>query len=961
MTAIRIGDTARFFFEKALKKVTGKGLSQLANAAVHRGAYVESPGDVDTPFGKAPMSFALQVVTTTAAGDAVPDLDGLTVPASAPKEYIAWLAHRADVVTDTEDEICRVMADVDSFAPLKDWATSSTAAAATAAPAPGATAKAWAKAIASLPPASRAALGVKLSTISAVPDALKSLAQDVSVLRGVLGHFFTYTPGGDYYKKWAGDGRDFENKDHLHADYKKNSVREVKLERNHHYLYAIVPESLFAPVGTSTDPQLFREVVLRFDETGQDDPPFRIATVHTARSRRTCGVFHDFAFFYAEKGVGLPVAPATLEKLSSNLRRLLAGYHAAVDKGQFVADANAISAADTAMLHLTVVLNDVVTLPSWVLDAGTEAVRSVLVPIDKVEELAALPQVDRISAVLEHRPSNDLARAMVEYDKLNALIPAAKRGGAGVLVGVIDTGVDGSHAAFGNRLVAVWDQQKGTASTPALLTGSSPAARHTAEPLKSKYKAFNWGVELEGADTKKSKDTHGHGTHVCGIAAGQEVTDGAGKVLVPAGLASNAKLAVVRAIGVAGGNVPLAIKWIFQKADELGLPCVINMSFGSHYHSHDGADAESQELFHIVRDSANAAYRPGRILVAAAGNERGDRIHIRRTLSTASAGPPSFGITVLKVDLNSANSTTKDTDFVTVWIKNPTGTCKVSFPLALWVYRIKNPLAAAPIVLLGANSTNNVFPGLDLQVDVTSQLSDPRTGDFNLDVTFSTLSGNALPQDQWGIGIYNFSDKPLEAHAWTVMGISTFTDAGASDDNHTVGTPATGPGVVSVASAASRLEWNDTATPPVHHKLAGTLKEISTFSSSGPLRQPGIPLATLYLNKIGFDARGVDVTAPGQLLQSARSAQWVVPANEQALVVNGQAILLQGTSMASPLVTGLVANLLAEQSGLTVQDVLTRLQKASSIPAGSTHQPPTGSKFSDDWGWGLVHAPDLRI
>ncbi len=32
MTAIRIGDTARFFFEKALKKVTGKGRSQLANA-----------------------------------------------------------------------------------------------------------------------------------------------------------------------------------------------------------------------------------------------------------------------------------------------------------------------------------------------------------------------------------------------------------------------------------------------------------------------------------------------------------------------------------------------------------------------------------------------------------------------------------------------------------------------------------------------------------------------------------------------------------------------------------------------------------------------------------------------------------------------------------------------------------------------------------------------------------------
>lgn len=962
MTAIRIGDTARFFFEKALKKVTGKGLSQLANASVHRGAYVESPADVDTPYGKATMAFALQVVTAPAApGDAVPDLDGLTVPASAPRERLVWLAHRADAVTDTEDEICRVMADVDSFAPLKDWAAASASGASQGAAASlGATAKAWAKAIASLPPATRAALGVKLSSIAAVPAELKALAEDVSVLRGVLAHFFTYTPEGDYYAKWAGAGRDFDSRDHLHADYKKHCVHEVKLERNHHYLYAIVPESLFAPSGQSADPQVFREVVVRFDETGQDDPPFRLATVHTARSRRACGAFHDFAFFYTEKGVGLPVTAQTLAKLSSNLRQLLTGYHAAVDKGQFVADANAITAADTAMLHVTVVLNAAVTLPSYVLDSGDEAVRSILVPIDKVEELAALPQVDRIHAALEHRASNDLARAMVEYDKLNAAIPAAKRGGAGVLIGVIDSGVDGTHASFGDRLVAVWDQEKGTAAAPALLTGSSPAARHTTEPLKSKYATFNWGVELEGADIRKSQDIVGHGTHVCGIAAGQEVTDGAGKVVVPAGAASRAKLAVVRAIDVRHGDVLQAIKWLFQKADELGLPCVINMSFGSHLQSHDGADAQSQAIRHLVRNSADTAYKPGRVLVAAAGNERDDKMHVRRSLTPARSGPPAFGITLIKVDLNSVGSP-RNADVVTVWIKNPTGVCKTSFPLALWVYRVKNPLAAVPMLLLGASSSSATFPGLNLKVDVTSQLSDPHTGDFNFDVIFRSISNVPLLQDQWGVGIYNFYDKPLDAHAWTVMGMSTFTDATAGDANFTIGAPASGPGVVSVACAASRLAWNDTSTPPQPQTRPGSIKEISTFSSSGPLREPGIPLASLYQNKIGFEPKGVDVTAPGQVLQSARSAQWAVPADEQSLIINGQSIMLQGTSMASPLVTGLVANLLAEQPNLTVQDVLNRLQKASSIPAASKYQPPAGSKFSEDWGWGLVHAPDLRI
>jgi subtilisin family serine protease len=804
-----------------------------------------------------------------------------------------------------------------------------------------------------LPPAKRQALAVRLSTITEVPTELQSLAPDVVTLRAVLQHFFTYTDAdGNYYAKWAGSARDFDNHDNLSAAYKQNAVREIKLDRNHHYMYAIVPESLFAPAGQAGDPHMFREMVVRFNPTDQAAAPFRLATVHTARSRRNnSGPFHDFVFFFAETGVGLPVGYDTLNKLSADLRTLVRDYHAAADKQTFVS--HAITPGAVPLLHLNAEFSAPATLPSFVIDSGTELVRSVLCPIDKLEDLAAVPQVDRISAVVEHFPTNDRARAMVQYDALDRVIPATKRGGAGVLVGVIDTGIDGSHPAFGDRIVAVWDQHTPITGMPAIHTGSSPAARHTTEPLRSKYQDFSFGVEMVGAETANSKDPGGHGTHTSGTCAGQQVTDASGAVLMPAGLAPNAKIAVVRAIGrdINGSNVILAIRYIFQKADELGLPCVINMSFGSQQNSHDGADAQSQALFHLVRKADDSGYRPGRILVASAGNERSDRMHVKRTLGVNTAAAPSGAFTSIDLALSSVPANRRDNRaIVSAWIKNPTGTCRTRFPLAAMAFRKANPLAATSAVVLGSNTSSD-FPGWNLRVGIFTQLSDPRTGDFNVQFVFQTIDNHALTPDTWTLFLYNGHTAPLEAHAWSVIGSSTFPGVTAADNSYKVSTPASGPGVVSVAACASRLQSFD----------SGPLNDITYFSNPGPLRVPGIPLATLYNNKIGFETKALDVTAPGQWLQSARSSQHVIPPSESYEIVNARSSLLQGTSMASPVVTGLVANLLAEVGTLTLQDVLNRLQRASHIPAASTHQPPSGSAYSDDWGWGLVRAPDLHI
>jgi hypothetical protein len=64
-------------------------------------------------------------------------------------------------------------------------------------------------------------------------------------------------------------------------------------------------------------------------------------------------------------------------------------------------------------------------------------------------------------------------------------------------------------------------------------------------------------------------------------------------------------------------------------------------------------------------------------------------------------------------------------------------------------------------------------------------------------------------------------------------------------------------------------------------------------------------------------------------------------------------------------VTGLIANLLAEQPTLTIADAIGRLKAAATVPAASKFQPKPASAgapaaVSDDWGYGLVNAGKLK-
>ena len=1005
----RLNAAITFFFDQALPEAAGKKLAQLPSPMVHPGAYAKASGAaVTSSYGQSiTPSFVLRVHPALAGGAQTPSLTADVPQAGGTERHLLYTRQAADHKVDTEEEIARILADMDSFAevfgaakattdppvpsaprpdslgaPPPAGAGPATPPPATSAqpPAPGAApslrAADWAKAIVT----ARGSVPDDLNALTAVPPAFAALAGDVAALKTVLTRFFTFDNAGKYYARWAGAGRDGSNPAHLTAEYKRDNVRELVLERECLYLYAVVPESLLA-AGGALDASAFREIVLRFDETPESPRPFQLAAIHSARWRRTEAPFCDFVFVYTAEGLGIPLARDLRYKLSPTLQTLLAAMaKPGADREAILAKTSYCGKTDGVWylsLQVCVEEEPEPTFPPSVL-VGDEVHdwNNVVAPLEALSDLAAMPSVLHIGTARKMSARLDLALPEVNYAAFQTKLPAAKRGGAGALVGIIDSGIDGSLAVFGSRIVAVWDQDP-----PSAITGNTPAKNYESKPEKKAYSAMNWGVELTATSTPKnvtnSQDPDGHGTHVASIIAGQEVKDSSGTVLISAGGAPNAKIVVVRSIGLGPtgkSDTGLAVDYIFNKAKELKLPCVINMSYGHHGHGHDGSDAETHELYAKVTTKKKAAYQPGRILVAAAGNERDMAIHVRRAVPKPASAATGTSLHLATLSLGSRIPATDPvgTSPLVVWVKNPLKTTPKTFPVGLLIWRqsvIPGPWPIptfdfAPLTMLGETKTGT-FPALNTDVYVTSQTAAHTNGDYEFVVAFIPIDATkTIVRAQWNFQFVNRVDAALDVHMWVAGGEhSEFTDATAADRAFLVNAPADGIATISVAASTSKLKFTIAANPkPIDLTGSETLHDIASFSSNGPLREATKPIKTVA--GVKHEVNAIDVTAPGCMTLAALSSQ--APAGSVAVAqsANTSATFQQGTSMAAPLVTGLVANMLADDPTLTLPKVFERLKSASAVPAASKHQPPAptgGAKpYSDLWGYGLVDASKLK-
>lgn len=162
--------------------------------------------------------------------------------------------------------------------------------------------------------------------------------------------------------------------------------------------------------------------------------------------------------------------------------------------------------------------------------------------------------------------------------------------GAGVLVAIIDSGIDYTHPDFRNedgttRIAALWDQTARGAGEPPL--GYRDGVLYTKEQID---RALVGEETPEGQSLVPEKDLSGHGTHVAGIAAGNGRASG-GRYR---GVAYESTLLVVKLGGTQADpfpqttNLMTAVDFCVRYAAAAGMPISINLSFGNSEGAHDG-------------------------------------------------------------------------------------------------------------------------------------------------------------------------------------------------------------------------------------------------------------------------------------------------------------------------------------------------------------------------------------
>jgi subtilisin family serine protease len=251
------------------------------------------------------------------------------------------------------------------------------------------------------------------------------------------------------------------------------------------------------------------------------------------------------------------------------------------------------------------------------------------VPVANVDKLAKLTHLKRVEASrLLHRELDEaLPESKVPVPRVpgpGEPRPAMAQRGHGVIIGLIDFGIDFRHPSFQNedgssRILALWDQ------------GLKPISGEKS-PIPYGYGVLYSQEEI--SDTVRSKQPKVpvrhreqgpiHGTHVAGIAAGNgrpaAESDGVVKYV---GMAPNADLVVVantrpeaRNPGTLGDSADAfdAIKFILDFAAGLGKPVVINHSHGDNIGPHDGSSLLEVGIDQLITG-------PGRVMVKSAGNE----------------------------------------------------------------------------------------------------------------------------------------------------------------------------------------------------------------------------------------------------------------------------------------------------------------------------------------------------
>lgn len=531
------------------------------------------------------------------------------------------------------------------------------------------------------------------------------------------------------------------------------------------------------------------------------------------------------------------------------------------------------------------------------------------VPVSALDSLASDPAVRSAEPAYRLHPALNVAKSSTTAFGgvvLGALAASStdfgSNQGQGVVLGFVDSGIDFRHKDFivegspdTTRILSIWDQTDAGGPAPG---GFSYGSEWTAA-------AINDEIDGSPAGVVRQSDTSGHGTHVAGIAAGDgSATDGDEPAGTYVGFAPRADIVMVKT-SFFDSDIIDAVNYIVAKAAAAGKRAVINMSLGGHLGSHDG-----DSPFETAIDAV-AASTP---IVVSMGNEQGIGVH-------ASAAVAPSGQTTFQAQ----NFFFTDSFLLDFWIPAGDG---YTVTVTTLVSGGGSVSAASGIEVTGSlgptsvtiyNSTHSDHPAGDKEVLIFVNES-PVIGPIDFFVRFQRTANGATGRiDGWSV---NFDVTNFATNV---------------DETRTLGEPASADNVISVGAYCARRQWpanNGTEqTDPLCS--AAALGGISASSSRGPTRDGRLK---------------PDLSAPGEVVASALSANTSPAPSQNDVLKDGRHIQLQGTSMSAPVVAGLAALRVQRDPGATVSQIRTTLQVQASTDS------KTGVVPNNTWGYGKVRA-----
>ncbi len=455
--------------------------------------------------------------------------------------------------------------------------------------------------------------------------------------------------------------------------------------------------------------------------------------------------------------------------------------------------------------------------------------------------------------------------------------------GKGVIVGIIDDGIDFRHRDFRNadgttRLLALFDQ-RATGASGSPPAGFSYGGECTAAMINS---AINGNAS---ACTQPSSG--GHGTHVAGIAAGNGQATGNGQAAYRfVGMAPEADILSAGGEGDGVTNRVLdAIAWMKAKATQANKPLSINMSIGSYYGARDGTSLFEQGL-----SNAGAA---GVVLTASAGNEANDKI---RAFGTIAQGQ------TVSIGMNIPAGRTSGT--VEMWYPG-TNAYGIS---------VEGPDCTATVVVNPGDPTATLNTPCG-RIIVSSTLTQANNDDRQVVIDFEQNAG-VLRAGDWKINLIGTvvagGPGPFSMICAEAGGSFVFTtNTSAVTTEILVGT-ASATRVIAVGALDSNFAWNASNGP--FQGTTGMPGNISSFSSRGPRRNCSNLAKCPPVMK-------PEIAAPGATIQSSLSVDISPSPTPSNLEADGVHTGDGGTSMSAPHVAGAIALLLQANPRLTPEQV----------------------------------------